>query len=945
MKCIKAPFLILSLVLFFFGFNNTAQSAVIISPASITICQNTSTYFKVVNTQPTSSIYTWQDSTATGWENLINNTFLVAVNDTLFIKNISYSYNNRKFRCIVDSAGAGLKKDTSALVKLFVYPVLPKPIINSNQSICYNTAADTIRVINLSADGLGSYAYQWQTSSNGTVWSDILGKTDLTLAPGILTTSTFYRFKASSINSCATLFSDSIKVTVYGAFSPGELAVNQTICFNTIPNAIQFSTLPNGAGNLYTFQWQVSSDSINFSDINNPNTISFQPLNLLQTVFYRVNIISNTGCGSAYTNIIRIKVYPLFTGASIAKSQIICYNTSPDTIKLETNPTGGSGVYFYQWQSSTDSLNWFSVSGQNTAALKLPKLLQTTYIRLLNQCNAGCGFQISNTIKIKVLPGIYTKPRITQAQNICYNSAPDTLRLTVYASGADNKFVYQWQSSTSGTNWIDVSGATTLKFFPGNLTQTTYFRINAIGTFGCRSIASDSIKINVYDQLSAGQLNNNQIICYNVSPARIQFALAPSGGGDVYTYQWQISSDSINFTNINGALFDNYLSGKLLQTKFYRVKITSINGCGEVTSGVLKIKVNSIFKGAAINADQNVCYNLVPNSLTIRTPATGGDGNYFYQWQIGLSGAWSTIPSANNPIHIPAKVQKETYYRLINYSGSGCGRDTSNVIKLTVLPLPDTTTIYGVTTVCRNQQEVRYGIAQTNTNYTYFWSTTGGKIVSNPTDKVAYVNWGLKDGVDTLRLTQINKSTGCLNEMKLPVRIKFGQAPTKSKILRKENSNLLFCSDSTFGVVYQWGFLTKSTNLETDIAGGNLRYVLLPHTFDTTMYEYYLKTSLGACETKSYYNKSSTTGMEDMLNAAFSLYPNPSSGVVNIKSNNVLIASIKVFDNQMRLIENRVLDNTLAAQFKLNAPPGIYFVQMTDSQSLNYWAKLILGGQ
>jgi hypothetical protein len=945
MKCIKAPFLILSLVLFLFGFDNTAQSAVVVSPASITICQNTSTFFSVVNPQPASSLYTWQDSTATGWENLIYNTFLVAVNDTLFIKNISYSYNNRKFRCIVDSAGAGLKKDTSALVKLFVYPVLPKPIINSNQSICYNTAADTIRVINLSADGLGSYAYQWQMSANGIVWSDILGKTDLTLAPGILTTSTFFRFKASSINSCATLFSDSIKVTVYGAFSPGELAVNQTICFNTIPNAIQFSTLPNGAGNLYTFQWQVSSDSINFSDINNPNTISFQPLNLLQTVFYRVNIISNTGCGSAYTNIIRIKVYPLFTGASIAKSQIICYNTSPDTIKLETNPTGGSGVYFYQWQSSTDSLNWFSVSGQNTAALKLPKLLQTTYIRLLNQCNAGCGFQISNTIKIKVLSGIYTKPRITQAQNICYNSAPDTLRLTVYASGADNKFVYQWQSSTSGTNWIDVSGATTLKFFPGNLTQTTYFRINAIGTFGCRSIASDSVKINVYDQLSAGQLSNNQIICYNATPARIQFALAPSGGGNVYTYQWQVSSDSINFTNINGALFDNYLSGKLLQTKFYRVKITSINGCGEVTSGILKIKVNPIFKGAAINADQNVCYNLVPSSLTILTPATGGDGNYFYQWQIGLNGAWSTIPNANNPIHIPAKVQKETYYRLINYSGSGCGRDTSNVIKLTVLPLPDTTTIYGVTTVCRNQQEVRYGIAQTNTNYTYFWSTTGGKIVSNPTDKVAYVNWGLKDGVDTLRLTQINKSTGCLNEMKLPVRIKFGQAPTKSKILRKENSNLLFCSDSTFGVVYQWGFLTKSTNLETDIDGGNLRYVLLPHTFDTTMYEYYLKTSLGACETKSYYNKSSTTGMEDMLNASFSLYPNPSSGVVNIKSNNLLIASIKVFDNQMRLIENRVLDNTLAAQFKLNAPPGIYFVQITDSQSLNYWAKLILGGQ
>ena len=127
----------------------------------------------MVNTQPASSLYTWQDSSATGWVNLVNNTFLVAVNDTLFVNNISYTYNNRKFRCIVDSAGAGLKKDTSALVKLFVYPVLPKPTINSDQSICYNTAADTIRVINLPADGLGWYTYQWQIYSDSINFSII----------------------------------------------------------------------------------------------------------------------------------------------------------------------------------------------------------------------------------------------------------------------------------------------------------------------------------------------------------------------------------------------------------------------------------------------------------------------------------------------------------------------------------------------------------------------------------------------------------------------------------------------------------------------------------------------------------------------------------------------------------------------------------------------------
>jgi hypothetical protein len=173
MKCIKVPFFILTIFLFLFGFNNTAQSAVVVAPGSVVICQNTSTFFRVVNTQPASSLYTWQDSTATGWTNLINNTFLVAVNDTLFVTNVPFSYNNSKFRCIVDSAGVGLRKDTSALVKLFIHPILPKPIINSNQSICYNTSPDTIRVINLPANGLGSYGYQWQIYSDSINFSII----------------------------------------------------------------------------------------------------------------------------------------------------------------------------------------------------------------------------------------------------------------------------------------------------------------------------------------------------------------------------------------------------------------------------------------------------------------------------------------------------------------------------------------------------------------------------------------------------------------------------------------------------------------------------------------------------------------------------------------------------------------------------------------------------
>ncbi len=1038
MKINKALFLAIYLIMNIFLNKRDAHASVTIAPSSLSLCQNTSGFFSVINSQPASSNYIWQDSTTSGWVNITNNTFIQANSDTLYLKNISTAYSNKKFRCIVDSAGMGLKKDTSAAVVLIVFPVMPHGLLNGSQTICYNTAPDTIRALNYPVNGLGWYTYQWQISTdsltwtnisgqttvklklnkltqdqfirilattitgckndtsdviklnvlgvlvkpiinasqsicynsiadtirvqslaqgggnvftyqwqkslNGSTWSDVVAATGLKYAPGILLSTTYFRLKAIGTKGCGILISDSIKVTVFGVFNPGELNGNQTICYNTIPNAIQFFTLPTGAGTNYTYQWQVSTDSVNFVDFANSNVFSFQPNNLAQTFYYRVHVIPNTSCANGYTNIIRIKVYPLFIGASISKSQIICYNTSPDTIRMSTVPVGGSGVYTYQWQQSTDSINWININGQNTAKLKLPNLFQTTYIRLFNQCNVGCGMQISNAIKIKVFSSVYTKPRITQTQSICYNTIPDTLRLQAYASGADNKFVYQWQSSINGTTWIDVAGATGLSYKPGVLKQSTFYRINAIATFGCRSIASDSIKITVYDQLAAGQLNNNQSICYNGFPARLQFAIPPSGGGDVYAYQWQISSDSINYVNINGALFDNYQPGKLIQTNFYRVKITSINGCGEVISAALKIKVYPVYKGAEINASQNICYNLRPNNLTLRTVPSGGDGYYFYQWQIGKYGIWSNIDSATKEVYMPEQVKMETYYRLINYAGSGCGRDTSNVVKISVLPLPDTTQILGVTTVCRNQQEVRYGMAQSNSNYTYFWSTSGGKIVSNPSDHVVYINWGLRDGIDTLRLTQINKLTGCLNIIKLPVRIKFGQAPTKSKILRKENSNILFCSDSTFGVVYQWGFLTKSNNIETDIPNANLRYVMLPHNFDTTLYEYYLKTSLGDCETKSYYNKASLTGVELTKFNGLALYPNPTTGLLNIRSNSDEIETIKVYDQQLRLLSIR---NAIAAnsyQLSLDYSPGVYFVEVKNKQLSSFWAKVILTG-
>ena len=54
---------------------------------------------------------------------------------------------------------------------------------------------------------------------------------------------------------------------------------------------------------------------------------------------YRRAMISTSGCGTVYSNIIRVTVYGQLNGGTIGSDQSICYNTAPG---LNANGTGGT---------------------------------------------------------------------------------------------------------------------------------------------------------------------------------------------------------------------------------------------------------------------------------------------------------------------------------------------------------------------------------------------------------------------------------------------------------------------------------------------------------------------------------------------------------------------------------------------------------------------------
>ena len=101
--------------------------------------------------------------------------------------------------------------------------------------------------------------------------------------------------------------------------------------------------MPTGGTGVYTYQWYNTSGLISgaTSSIYAPTALT------TNTNFYCA--VTSGSCGTLSSNTITITVYGNLTSGVIGNAQIICYNTVPAQLSFTTAPTGGTGIYSYQW--------------------------------------------------------------------------------------------------------------------------------------------------------------------------------------------------------------------------------------------------------------------------------------------------------------------------------------------------------------------------------------------------------------------------------------------------------------------------------------------------------------------------------------------------------------------------------------------------------------------
>lgn len=805
--------------------------------------------------------YQWQSSTnGTVW-NDETNTSATTANFTSDALNAT-----TQFRCIVTTTNPSCTLTSTAVTAA----VVPDPSITVQPVSGVICVGGAYSLSVTATNGTPSLTYQWQSSStSGSGFTDIPGATLSSYNTGTINVSgiIYYQVVVSAAgNGCNSITSNEVTLTTVADPIITSQPADVTVCDGTNTTLSVTATGDPLAGPLQ-YLWESSSDNITFNPIPGATNATYTTPNLTSDTYYKVVITQiNNGCRTnslpAKVSVAKISVQPT-TPAAICVGGVA-------SMSADASLNGGPGTLTYQWQSSPNgSSPWTDVTigtGANTANYVTDNLNTSTWFRCKITLSPSSCDLFSNGVEVTVVPDptIDTQP---VGGTICTGG---NFNMSVQASNGTPSLTYQWQSSTtSGSGFTDISGATNSNLSIASLTQTSYYRVNisASGN-GCNTITSSEVAVIVIpDPIIVTQPVANTTICKN---GNTTLSVVASGGSGTFSYQWQTATALGGpYTDIGGATSDTYLTSILPATTYFRVVITnSGSGCNTLTSNVATVFVGDI--SAQPVAPASICSG-GSATISVTASANGGTATFTYQWESSVNGTsgWTAIGSATSNSYTTPELLSTTYYRCIVTSATPNCTLTSDVVKVDVIPDPSITTQPSDGTICTGGS---YNLSVVATNgtpsLTYQWQSSaslGGTYadISGATN----ANYSTPTLVATTyyRVVVSASGNGCTSITSNPATVTvvadpiIATQPQDGAICVGNNYSfsVVASGNPSLGVLsYQWQTATSSTgpfsNVTTGTGGTTANYTTA--TFSTTTTRYFrvsIKQGASGCETLS----------------------------------------------------------------------------------------------
>ncbi|WP_347160198.1 gliding motility-associated C-terminal domain-containing protein [Pontibacter chitinilyticus] len=526
---------------------------------------------------------------------------------------------------------------TSTALKQVDVSVISKPgapVVNA-VTVCVGSSA-TLAVSTPSADAV----YTWY-DQNGTL---LHTGTTLTTEP-LLANATFnVTASAASRQACASA-STTVQVTVAPAITENEISTEQTICYNSAPAKLT-GTFPAGGGNTLLYQWERSTDGINFAPIAGGNAQDYAPGSLTTTTWFRRKVKTAGPCPESISNMVQVIVSPL-PNVPLADNTGTCAGSNA----VLTVKNALSGIT-YNWYDAARG-GTFLGSGISYTTEALTRST-TFYVEASN--TSGCTSTSRRAVLVTVTSAIGNNV-VQEVKPICYGEIPGRFTGT-QPTGTNGSYTYQWQRSEIGVKFQDIPGATAQHYTPTEAyTKTTWFRRKVVATGPCPESYSNLVKLEVVP-LPAIPTSTSAEVC----PGSAATLTAAAATGEAL--EWYDAPEGGNLLHVG----TTYTTPALTTSTSYFVQAVNSTQC--TSSGRREVKATVVVPVAKVSGDVAILYG-----KAVKLTAEGGVA---YQWSPaeGLSDASSASPMANP--------KETTTYTVTVTTAGGCV--ATNQVTVTVSP-------------------------------------------------------------------------------------------------------------------------------------------------------------------------------------------------------------------------------------------------------------------
>ncbi len=355
------------------------------------------------------------------------------------------------------------------------------------------------------------------------------------------------------------------------------------------------------------------------------------------------------------------------------------------SLPVSVTATGGVPPLSYQWQKSTDNVNFTNIGGANLPEYTPPSTTPgTTYYRAIITPNGGgCGTLTSAVAPVSIVndPAIVVPP-VNISECIGEQQA-----LTVTVSGGTSPLNYQWQSSSDNVTFSDIPGADSSSYIPQDVTPgTTYYRvIVSAGGNGCGGETSGSVSVTV-NSVPFVDLGADTTICPGTNAT---LTASTESGAPPYSFTWNngLGSGQVKTVSPSGeTTYEVTVTDSKGCTATDDIQV-SIGTCTEVCDNGIDDDGDGLTDcadpdcGGTITAsvtadDSSLCEG---QAATLTASASGGAGPFTYTWSNGLG---------NGEIKVVTPVST-TIYTVTVSSPSGCTGTAQVTIVVNPQPVVD----------------------------------------------------------------------------------------------------------------------------------------------------------------------------------------------------------------------------------------------------------------